>query len=665
MIRLGVDTGGTFTDFVYEQAGRLKSFKILSSPTNPASAVISGLNEFIESGQKLSLVHGTTVGTNALLERRLPKTALITTRGFEDLLAIGRQNRPELYNLFVTKPRPLVPARLRIGVEERTTVKGEVLLPVNEKELNETLARIKKAKVESLAICFLSSFANPANEMAVLKAARSLAIPVTASHQVLPEFREYERLSTTVINAALVPIMDKYLGTLEQALRGSYLRIMQSNGGSISSGAARAFPAFTIFSGPAAGVIGASEVAKRAGFTDIISFDMGGTSTDVSLIKGQVQTVNDTTVGQLPLKAQVINIRSVGAGGGSIAYLDPGGALRVGPRSAGAFPGPICYGRGAELTVTDANLFLGRMDPDRFLGGTMRLSRERILPYLSRLARNLGLANEEVAQGILDVVNANMERALRLVTVERGHDPRDFTLVCFGGAGGLHACDLASRLSIPRILIPRDPGTLSALGMLMADISRDYSITVLLHLSKIGAGRLKELLRPLMRRAESELRKEPLAQGKLQLFPSADLRYQGQSYELNLPLRLDRLDVSPEDFHRLHLKTYGYFHPGRECELVTLRLRAVTKVRKPELPVLHVPKINRKNPQSGVSKVYFAGKWGKTPTYNREELVPGTRINGPGVIHEYSATHFIPPGFRARVDSWGNLIIGSPKEGKT
>lgn len=662
MSNLGVDTGGTFTDFVFLDDGRLTCFKILSSPANPADAVISGCKDITDTLKGLGLVHGTTVATNALLEGKHEKTALITTKGFEDILEIGRQNRSQLYNLAVEKPRALIPARRRFGISERVTVSGEVLEEVDRKELARLLDQVKKEKVSALAICLLSSFANPSNEQLVEEAARQLSIPVCASYKALREFREYERLTTTVINAALMPVMDGYLTRLEQALQGSLLRIMQSNGGSVSTRGARLYPVRTILSGPAGGVLGAKEVAAAAGFKDIISFDMGGTSTDVSLVKGNIKTVSETRVANLPVKVPVIDIHSVGAGGGSLAFVDPGGALRVGPQSAGADPGPICYGKGKGVTVTDANLYLGRIDPDYFLGGNMPLYKERVGRYLAKLARELKLPPEEAAQGVIRVANATMERALRVITVERGHDPRDFTLVSFGGAGGLHACGLARRLSIPRILIPRNPGTLSAQGMMRSDVFHEYAQSVLLKLKDVGEKTLPNLFAPLIKRATGNLARTGFTPSKIRFLPSVDMRYEGQSYELNLPLNLKNLMLAARSFHSLHQKVYGYAHLGRECEIVTLRLRAVGKTKKPQIEPWQPSRSKSSRPAARAGSIYYRGKSWPTPVYERDSLLPGKSWTGPMLIVEYSATHFIPPRFRLNVDEWGNLVISTPEQ---
>ncbi|HTF37647.1 MAG TPA: hydantoinase/oxoprolinase family protein, partial [Blastocatellia bacterium] len=506
-IRIGIDTGGTFTDFVSAQGSRLTAFKAPSTPHNPAEAILSGIARILADAEARSfeIVHGTTVATNALLERKGARTALITTEGFEDVIEIGRQARPDLYNLMVTRSAPLVASELRLGVSERTGPAGEVITRLDEQSVAKAVRLISnhKPRVESAAVCLLFSFANPAHEQLIARALEPIGIPVSLSHKILPEYREYERTSTVVINAYLVPLMSRYLSALaeglESVVRGPSsvaksktrnhrprttdygLRVMQSNGGSVSARTASAEPVRAILSGPAGGVVGALRVCAAAGIRDIITFDMGGTSTDAALCRGEARTTNEALVAGLPVAVPVIDIHTVGAGGGSIARVDAAGALRVGPASAGADPGPACYGRGDEVTVTDANLVLGRFGGASLLGGEMPIHFDRARSVLSRLGGEMTrfadkpVTAEHAALGVIRVANANMEAALRVVSIERGQDPRLFTLVSFGGAGGLHVCDLAAALRVPRVLVPRSPGTLSALGVLLGDVVKDYS----------------------------------------------------------------------------------------------------------------------------------------------------------------------------------------------
>ncbi|MBI3760348.1 MAG: hydantoinase/oxoprolinase family protein, partial [Chloroflexi bacterium] len=558
MIRIGIDIGGTFTDFVvfHADSQTVETFKLPSTPRDPAEAVLAGLTRLSESSRR-RIVHGSTVATNALLERKGAPTALIATRGFRDILQIGRQNRPALYDFFADPPPPLVPEGWRLEVDERIDHRGEVLQPLDPTQIDSLMPFLQAEGVTSVAVSLLFSFLRPEHEQAIAGRLREAGFFVSASHEVLPEFREYERTSTTAINAYVSPVIDRYLGRLEAALDRDDLRIMQSNGGSIGAGEARRNGARCILSGPAGGAVGARYVAQmalippassageglgaacaplcgvRAGVR-AIAFDMGGTSTDVSLCENDIRVTTEATIGGLPLRLPVIDIHTIGAGGGSIAMVDAGGALRVGPQSAGADPGPACYGRGEHPTVTDANLVLGRLVAENFLGGQMTLDADRSWGALSRLGSAIGLSPVETARGVIEVVNAHMERALRVISVERGHDPRDFTLVSFGGAGGLHAADLARRLGIPRVLIPPLAATLSAFGMLAADVIKDYSQTVMLP-GDTPLEALAARLSPLAERGMAEVMAEGVARDDIVVEQFLDIRYRGQSYELTVP----------------------------------------------------------------------------------------------------------------------------------
>ena len=571
---VGVDTGGTFTDFVLLRDGELQVHKVLSTPVDPASAILQGLEELGVHRNLEALVHGSTVATNAVLERKGVRTGLITTEGFRDVLEIGRQTRPKLYSIRVEREPALVSRELRVEVLERLNELGDVLIPLDEDSVDEAIAVLKRADVQSVAICLLFSFANPDHERRVARAARAAGVHVSASSEVLPEFREYERTSTVVLNAYVAPIMDRYLGRLEQSLPADApLRIMQSNGGSISAATARQEAARTLLSGPAAGVVGAAYVASAAGFEHSISFDMGGTSTDVALIDGGVTETTDGTIGGHPTKLPMIDIHTVGAGGGSIAWFDSGGALRVGPLSAGADPGPAAYGRGgAEPTVTDANVVLGRLIPEVFLGGGMVLDRDAALTAVAEIAERLGSTVEEAALGIVRVANANMEAAIRVISVERGHDPRLFTLVAFGGAGPLHACELAGALRIPRVLVPSTPGVLSALGMLTADVLKDYVQTVMVS-SGEASGKVEPVFAELEQRGRDDLRREGIEPERVVIERYLDLRYVGQSYELLVPYDGD-LDEVITRFHQAHDRRFGYSDPGERVQVVNVRLKA-------------------------------------------------------------------------------------------
>ncbi|MFQ5963425.1 MAG: hydantoinase/oxoprolinase family protein [Candidatus Scalinduaceae bacterium] len=653
MVILGVDIGGTFTDFVLFNGRGLKIHKINSTPHNPADAVFKGIQFFKTSEEQLNIVHGSTVATNALLERRGAKVALITTKGYEDITEIGRQARSMLYNLFITRKRPLVPGNLRWGLQERVTVKGSVLDKVKENDLRRIMNKLRRNRIEAVAICFLFSYKNPVNEKAVINALKRTGIHISASHKILPEYREYERFSTTIVNAYVSPIMSRYLTSLEDGIGANKISIMQSNGGSISIQGAKERSINCILSGPAGGVIGALRIAGFAGMKRIISFDMGGTSTDVSLCDGDVRMATGTIIGEMPIKIPVIDIFTVGAGGGSTVCIDPGGAMRVGPQSAGVDPGPICYGKGRILTVTDANLFLGRICEDHFLGGRMKLFPDRVSTYMHLFAKKLRIDPVQVAEGIIDIANTNMERAIKVVSIEKGYDVRDFTLFSFGGAGGLHACELASRLLMKRVLIPKNAGVLSAIGMTVADTVKEYSRSVLMRARNDDYDKLTALFRPLELQGTKEILAEGIQENRLNLQRHLDIRYVGQSHELTLPYKKSFIN----DFHRLHEKSYGYANSDYDVEVVNLRVRATGKTHKPSL--------NKKSKQIPIKKqkavkktrCYFRGRWLKTDIYDRSRVLTGFRIKGPALIVEDTSTTFLPPEYVCNVDECENLII--------
>ena len=561
-IRVGVDTGGTFTDFVVWDGRCYYARKVRSTPDEPTRAILEGLADLAPA----EVVHGSTVATNALLERKGAKTAFVTTEGFEDLLQIARQTRPELYNFFA-KPRPrLVPSEWTFGVPERTLHDGSIERALSTEAVDGLARKLRDTGVESVAICLLHSYTNPAHERQLGDALDGLF--VSLSHEVLPEYREYERASTTLVNAYVSPLMDRYLSNLDETLGTSRLCVFQSNGGSISAGGAGRRAVHTVLSGPAGGVLGAAAVARAAGYERVISFDMGGTSTDVSLYDGRFSYTTESVIGDFPVRVPMLGIHTVGAGGGSIAYRDAAGALRVGPRSAGAHPGPVCYGEGEEITVTDANLLLGRIDAERFLGGRMELDMDRTRRYMKTFADSLNIADAELAKAIIEVANSNMERAIRVVSVERGYDPRDFALLSFGGAGAQHACELAARLEIATVIVPPHAGVLSALGMLAADCLRDFSQSAL--------GRdVGSVFEELEARAAGEFAEEGLPGAVFER--SLDLRYGGQSYEITLPF------AERGNFHEAHRKLYGYDHRGQEVEAVTARVKAVATLDKIDL----------------------------------------------------------------------------------
>lgn len=670
---LGIDVGGTFTDFVLlDSAGRVRIHKLLTSARDQSVAIIQGIAD-LGAGTETTVVHGATVATNALLERRGARTALVTTEGFGDVLEIGRQNRADLYALHPTRPKPLVPAPWRFELPERVNHQGTILRPLDPEATDTVVQQLLTGGFESVAVCFLFSFLNPSHEQQVRERIIALggkAAPfVSLSCDVLPEYREYERTSTVVINAYVAPLVNHYLSNLEQGLEGRRLRIMQSNGGVISTEAARTLAGRTALSGPAGGVVGSYELARMAGFDQVITFDMGGTSTDVSLCPGRIQETAEGSVAGLPLRLPMIDIHTVGAGGGSLVRLDAGGALRVGPESAGSDPGPVCYGRDAahEITVTDANLVLGRLDASRFLGGRMQLDLPRTQGRMQELARRVSLPLEAAAWGIIRVANSNMERAIRTISIERGHDPRGFTLVAFGGAGPLHACELAAALRIPRVLVPPHPGVLSALGMVLADVVKDYSRTVMLPAEQADPAMLNQLFAPLYKHARADLGAEGFADDEITLQPALDMRYVGQSYELRVEARSgvqEGMEQSVKSFHAIHRQRFSHASEDEPVEIVNLRLKAVGRTGKPNFSKQSLGDLDPRAAHVGYNAVHFAGRDSPhaarpipTALYQRELLSPGNMVVGPAVFFQLDTTTVIPPDWAATVDGWGNLVI--------
>jgi N-methylhydantoinase A len=651
-MRIAIDTGGTFTDCIYLENGGIRVLKVFSTPQNPSEAILQALHQ-VSARPGAEIRHGTTVGTNTLLERKGARAAFVTTSGFEDVIAIGRQARPRLYDWFASPVSPLAAEDMRFGVAERTLFDGTQLEAPAAEELAKLSERIRAAKAESIAVSLLFSFANAANEEFVATALAKLGLPISVSHEILPEFREYERGSTVLVNAYLAPKMSSYIDHLSVALHSvcakAKLHVMQSSGGIISASTASKEPVRTILSGPAGGVVGACVVARMADFSQIITFDMGGTSTDVALVDGAgggLRITNEAQITGIPVAVPTLDIHTVGAGGGSLASFDTGGALRVGPQSAGADPGPACYGRGTQPTVTDANLLLGRLDPDFFLGGRVVLDERRAREVFEATKGRLESV-EVFADGIIRLAEATMGKALRRISVERGHDPREFTLVSFGGAGPLHACALAHSLNIPRVMIPCFPGALSALGIFMADIVREYSKTVML---PVDHANLEGHFRQLEQRGGREMKVEGLRGAVLR---SLDIRYVGQGYELNIEAGKN----AAARFHEAHRRRYGYADPERPVEVVNLRVRVVAVTK-----AIHFPRIplRRGNGRRAILKkrmVYFEGRPYRAPVYDRSRLVPGDAFRGPAVVVEYSATSAIPPRCLVCVDEYQNLIV--------
>ena len=664
-MRVAIDTGGTFTDCVCLTNGEFCVLKVFSTPSDPSLGVLEALAQF-GAGESLNVRHGTTVGTNAMLERKGARVAFVTTAGFEDTIAIGRQTRASLYDWFAPVPVCLVPRELRFGVPERVSAEGKILRSPTEDELQALASQVRASGAESIAISLLFSFANPETEQRVESALRGLNLPISTSHRILPEFREYERAATTVVNAYLAPRMQTYLTRLEEQVAalhpGSKVDVMQSSGGIVPAHLAAQEPVRTVLSGPAGGVIGACQVARWAGFERIIGFDMGGTSTDVFLSDmstGGAQLTRESVVAGVPISVPMLDIHTIGAGGGSIAHFDAGGMLRVGPESAGAEPGPICFGRGNEPTVTDANLLLGRLDSESFLGGNVHLDVDRPRQILQEKKGPVSSV-EEFADGILRVVETNMEKAIRVISVERGHDPRDFVLVAFGGGGPLHACSVAQALRIDTVLIPAMPGALSAVGILLADVVRDYSRTVML--SGDAIRNLDAPFAEMEQRGIEEFRTEGL-QGEAHR--SIDVRYRGQGYELNIPYKLEagqQLSEVMDAFHQLHQQRYGFSDLQKPVEIVNLRLRMIAPGEAYQPQETDLIRGDGSQACYAERSIFFDGRFQQSKLYNRESLAPGDVIHGPALITEYTSATALPPRCYAQVDGYDNLVITITEE---
>ena len=645
----GIDTGGTFTDLVALVNGDIRVHKVLSTPSDPAEAVIAGLKALLEDTAPTAVTYSSTVATNALLEKKGARVALFTDRGFEDLIEIGRQNRSELYALAPSRPEPLIPRAMRFGVGGRTHFDGKVAVPLEVDELARIRELAEGSRAEAFAVCLLHSYANPASEEALAGALKPLNRPLSVSHRILPEYREYERISTTVVNSYVAPRMVAHLENLERQLKGAPLRVMQSNGSAVGSGFARDEPVRTILSGPAAGVVGAAHLVRAMGVDRFITFDMGGTSTDVSLFDRRARIRTLSYPNGYAVRTPVIDIHTVGAGGGSIASVDAGGSLKVGPESAGANPGPACYGRGDFPTVTDADLVAGRLVAENFLGGRMHLHAERALHAIERLGRAMRADTLAAARGVIRVVNANMERAIRVITVERGFDAREFALMAFGGAGPMHACELALDLGIRHIVLPRNPGLLCAWGAVGGPLGREYSLTV--REATPDLGRLVKRAQPMIARARAELIKEGASPSRIRHELRADMRYRGQSYEIEVPLGPSFV----ADFHAAHHRTFGYSAPEAAVEVVNLRLRA--EASGPAVVPKRFPHLSRKPSPASRASVIVGGAQRTVPIYTRDAIGVGTRLAGPMIITELSATAYVSPEFTLRCDDFGNLHL--------
>lgn len=675
-IRIGIDIGGTFTDFVALDASMqvIQTLKVPSTPDEPELAVFTGLNILLSdhlSANKenlIDIIHGSTVATNALLERKGSKTAFITTEGFRDILKIGRQNRAELYNLAIQEHEPIINDELRFEVKERVNSQGEIQTPL-EYDLENLCAIIRRENVKSIGISLLFSFLEPKHEIEIKQALQSLDIHISISSEVLPEFREFERSSTTAVNAYVSPILEAYLTKLDHGLPTARIRVMQSNGGSISIPTAAQNGARCILSGPAGGVTAvkflrdnylrdASENPPRG----LIAFDMGGTSTDVSLISDEINITRESIIGDLPIAVPMMQITTIGAGGGSIASLDSGGALRVGPQSAGADPGPACYGKGNNPTVTDANLVLGRLSPDHFLQGKMPLFPDFSFKAVENLAKLVGTSVEECALGIIEVANAHMAKAIRVISVERGYDPSDYPLLSFGGAGGLHAVDLARNVGINQVIIPPTASVLSAFGMLVSDTIKDYSKTIMKS-KEIDYYDLSKEFLPLREQAQKDMKLEGYSDDDIYFEEFLDMRYHGQSYELLIPFQPNYT----KQFHETHNRNYGYKIDTRPVEIVTIRVRGIGRNATTKFPkfdqnyerVLSESRIEHSQVILRSTSIDKAKKaeYEKVPCLKAEHLPFLHTLSGPMLILCENTTIFVSRKDRITKDTYGNIVI--------
>jgi len=676
--RLGIDSGGTFTDVVLfdDKKKALHITKTPSTPANPAIGVINGIKKIvsqvgIESNEIASLVHGTTVATNALLEYKGIRTALVLTEGFKDILSIGRQDRPKLYDYFERRPEPFIPRHLRFEVPERTLYDGEILRPLDEEQVRGIAEKLKGMGIRGVAVCLLHSYANPTHEKRIKEIFKEHypEAVVSTSHGILPEFREYERMSTTVINTYVMPIIDRYLQDLQRMMREegltADLNVMQSNGGVMTSRSAGEKSVHTILSGPAGGVMGSLAIGTQIGMKNLITVDMGGTSFDICLIHGgKIHFTKESEIGGHPIKIPMIDIHTIGAGGGSVAWIDPGGSLRVGPQSSGANPGPVCYRLGGkEPTVTDANLVLGRLDPSYYLGGEMSLDVEAAKQaILGKIARPLKLSLEEAAEGIIKVINASMVRGIRKVSVEKGFDAREFSMICFGGGGPLHSLELAEELRIPTVVVPISPGVNSALGLLIADFRYDYSQTFLKKTQDIRLDSFNQGFKDLEAKATQQMMEEKIPREDRVILRSVEMRYSGQGYELEVPVpngTLTRKDLKriSDTFHQTHRQLYGYASPQETTEFVYLRIAALGKIPKPKFKKEKEGDHKPARALKGKRKVFVQGKYVSLPIYERALLRPADKIQGPAIIEQMDSTTFLSYGHRAQVDPYLNLIV--------
>lgn len=674
MYRLSTDVGGTFTDGVLldEGTGTIKVSKVSSTPVNPAIGTIECMERFeIPLSEVSFLVHGTTVVINALLEGKGAKTALITTKGFRDVLEIGRSNRTEMYNALYKKPTPLVPRHLRLEIKERMGADREVLIPLEISDLAHIIEQMRKEEVQSIAVCLINAYANPKHEQEIgrLLDEEYPEATVSLSHNITRRYYEYERTSTTVQNAYVMPVVQRYLQSLEEELANrrfqSILQIMQSNGGIMTSAVAGETPISMVESGPVAGAIAGAELASMIGYNNVITYDMGGTTAKTSIIReGLPETADQYLVEERPILLPVVDMREIGAGGGSIAWVDEAGALHVGPQSAGAEPGPACYMQGGtEPTVTDADLQLGILDPEYFLGGEKDISPQLSRETIEKVGHYFDISVDEAALGIIKIVNNNMSGLLQSMTVKRGYDPREFAMVAFGGAGPTHAAAIARELNIPTVIVPPFPGVFSAWGMLMADLRHDFSQTCIISVSDANVESINKIFRELEVRVNDLFERENIPDESIVVSYEMDLRYYGQEHALSVPAPSKLTDagktVLDKSFDELHLKVYGHNAPEEPKEIVSLKVIGIGKVRK---PVLQTITRGGESPASqsnlGARKVYLGdGRYQEFNIYQRDKLLAGNIIRGPAIIEEPTSTTVVEDGQICSVDQYGNLII--------
>lgn len=665
--KLSADIGGTFTDIVVEdEAGAVRIGKVPTTKENPALGVLSGINQLVGDPSDIDFfVHGTTVGLNAFLERRGAKTMLVMTGGISDTYTIARGHREELYKLHYRKPQQLIPRCNVHEVTERLAWDGSVITEMVDADFGPIIEKAKTEGFQAIAICFLHAYTNPAHELRareILKAELP-DVSVSLSHQVAPEWREVERASSTVMDAYVAPVVELYLKTLKAELATSGMdktvHVMGSSGGVMTDRLAKERPIATLMSGPVGGSIGGCDLAKRTGLNNLLCVDMGGTSFDLSLvIDGKPEMTSETVLEGLPLLMSIVSIDTVGAGGGSIAWVEAGG-LRVGPQSAGSFPGPVCYSRGGtQPTVTDANLFLGRLGDDSLVGGKMKLDSLATGKAMTDLGNQIGLSDRALAEGILAVSNAKMADAMRTITVGQGIDPRDFTLVAFGGAGPMHAVELARELDMAQILVPRFPGTFSAWGMLQSDIRHDLMASHIGLMSLLDEALLNKEFAALEDQGREKLCEEHVEKDAMAFARSVDLRYQGQEYSMNVPIETSAsiADVL-EHFHTLYERRYGHAQRDSETEIISIRVAAIGRFQHDATPAPFAPEPG--DPKTGDRDVVFDGKTHKTPILKRGRLKPGSPVTSPAIVEEESATSVVPPGYTITIDTFGNMLIAA------